>query len=207
MLYFWNGKSKAQNTFKEGKPWFRLYHQSITNKQGRLILNMKKLGYGIVVFLFLLGAASCEKDDICVEGNTPLIVLEFFDINDRETLKNVTALRVRGDGQEAALTTFSDRTNVNTITVPLKTDENSTNFIFISNSADTEDGMETGNIDTVVFDYTRLEDFKSRACGFIVNYEALTGTLQGDTDNWIQEIEILRSKITNSDSTHVKIYH
>lgn len=168
---------------------------------------MKKLGYGIVVFLFLLGAASCEKDDICVEGNTPLIVLEFFDINDRETLKNVTALRVRGDGQEAALTTFSDRTNVNTITVPLKTDENSTNFIFISNSADTEDGMETGNIDTVVFDYTRLEDFKSRACGFIVNYEALTGTLQGDTDNWIQEIEILRSKITNSDSTHVKIYH
>ncbi len=85
---------------------------------------------------------------------------------------------------------------------------NSTSFLLISDSADNDDGTEIGNIDIVDFnDYARLEDFKSRACGFIVNYEELAGALQTDTDNWIQEIEIIRSEIINSDSTHVKIYH
>lgn len=168
---------------------------------------MEKFGYGIVLFLFVLGSASCEKDDICVEGNTPLMVIEFFDIDDRETLKNVTALRLVGEGQSVTVNTITDRTNLNNITLPLKTEEDNTGFLFISNSEDNDDGFEIGNIDTVNFNYERLEDFKSRACGFIVNYEDLAGTLQTDNDNWIQEIEVIRSTITNSDSTHVKIYH
>lgn len=170
------------------------------------ILNMKKLGYGVGLFLFVLGLASCEKDDICVEGNTPLLVIEFFDSEDRETLKNVVTLRVQGEGQETPVNTFTDRTSLNKITLPLKADADSTGFLFISNSAET-DSLETGNIDTLAFNYSRLEDFKSRACGFIINYEALQGTLQTGTDNWIQEIEIIRSTVITSDSTHVKIYH
>ena len=168
---------------------------------------MKNFGYSILILIFLFTVASCEKDDICVEGTTPLMVIEFFDINNRETLKNVTALRVVGAGQTLTVNTVADRTNLNTITVPLKTAENSTSFLLISDSADNDDGSEIGNIDTVTFDYTRFEDFKSRACGFIVNYEELSGVLQTDTNNWIQEIEIIRSEIINSDSTHVKIYH
>jgi len=168
---------------------------------------MKNFVYSILLLITFITIASCEKDDICVEGTTPLMVIEFFDINDRETLKDVTALRVVGEGQTITVNTVADRTNVNLITVPLKTTEDSTSFLLISDSDDNDDGAEIGNIDTVTFEYARLEDFKSRACGFIVNYEELSGALQTDTDNWIQEVEIIRSEIINSDSTHVKIYH
>jgi len=168
---------------------------------------MKNFVYSILLLIIFITIASCEKDDICVEGTTPLMVIEFFDVNDRESPKNVTALRVVGQGQTITVNTLADRTNLNLITVPLKTSEDRTGFLLISNSDDNDDGSEIGNIDTVTFDYARLEDFKSRACGFIVNYEELTGTLQTDTNNWIQEVEIIRSEIINSDSTHVKIYH
>ncbi len=168
---------------------------------------MKRFRLDIILFFFILVSVSCEKDDICVEGNTPLMVIEFFDIDNRETPKNVTALRVVGEGQTVTVNTVADRTNLNTITIPLKTVEDSTSFLLISNSASNDDDIEIGNIDTVTFNYARLEDFKSRACGFIVTYENLDGVLQTDTDNWIQEIEIIRSEIINSDSTHVKIFH
>lgn len=168
---------------------------------------MKNFAYSIILLFFLFTVASCEKDDICVEGTTPLMVIEFYDANSRETLKNVTSLRVGGVGQEFTVNTVADRTNLSTVTIPLKTVEDITSFVFISNSATNEDNVQVGNIDTVTFNYSRLEDFKSRACGFIVTYEELTGTLQTDTDNWIQEIEIIQSEIITSDSTHVKIYH
>lgn len=42
---------------------------------------------------------------------------------------------------------------------------------------------------------------------FIVNYDELTANVTADTDNWIQDIEITQSLVTNSDSTHVKIFH
>jgi len=168
---------------------------------------MKKFRSGILVFLYILGAASCEKDDICVEGNTPLMVIEFFDIDNPDTPKNVTTLRVVGQGQTVTVNTVADRAGLNKITVPLKTVGDTTSFLFISNSADNEDGFEIGNIDTVTFNYARLEEFKSRACGFIVNYEELAGSFQTDTENWIQDIEIIRSQISNADSTHVKILH
>ncbi|MFT6796941.1 MAG: hypothetical protein ACJART_002088 [Maribacter sp.] len=168
---------------------------------------MKNFGFSILIFLYLLTIASCEKDDICVEGNTPLMVIEFFDINNRNNLKNVTALRVVGEGQTVTVNTVADRTALNTITIPLKTTADTTGFLLIANSASNDDDFEIGNIDTVSFNYARLEDFKSRACGFIVNYEELNGVFQTDTDNWIQEIEIIRSEISNSDSTHVKIFH
>ncbi|MFT5738596.1 MAG: hypothetical protein ACI9SG_002953 [Maribacter sp.] len=168
---------------------------------------MKNFGFSILLFLYLLTVASCEKDDICVEGNTPLMVIEFFDINNRDNLKNVTTLRVVGEGQTVTVNTVTDRTNLNTITIPLKTAADTTGFLLIANSASNDDGFELGNIDTVSFNYARLEDFKSRACGFIVNYEGLNGVFQTDTDNWIQDIEIMRTEIINSDSTHVKIFH
>lgn len=167
---------------------------------------MKNFGFSILL-LTLLTVASCEKDDICVEGNTPLMVIEFFDINNRDTPKNVTALRVVGEGQTVTVNTVADRTALNKINIPLKTIEDSTSYLLISNSADNDDDVETGNIDIVNFNFARVEDFKSRACGFIVTYEELDAVLQTDTDNWIQEIEIIRAQIINSDSTHVKIYH
>jgi len=168
---------------------------------------MKKIKVGLAFLLAIIGIASCEKDDICVEGDTPLLVIEFYDIADTASLKNVPALRVVGQGQAVTVNTVADRTALNKISIPLKTDVDETSFLLISNSASAENGNETGNIDTINFSYKRLEDFLSRGCGFVVNYDSLQSTFTTGTDNWIKNIEIIRSQVTKSDSTHVKIFH
>ena len=155
----------------------------------------------------ILAVASCEKDDICVEGDTPLLVIEFYNINDTSALKTVPTLRVVGVGQNVTVNTVVDRTALNTVSIPLKTNVDVTSFIMISASASAEDGSETGNIDTVNLSYKRLEDFLSRGCGFVVNYDSLQANVSADTNNWIKDIEIIRSQVINSDSTHVKIFH
>ena len=168
---------------------------------------MRSFRIGIVLFIGILAVASCEKDDICVEGDTPLLVIEFYNINDTSALKIVPTIRVVGVGQNVTVNTVADRTALNTISIPLKTDVDVTSFIIISASASAEDGSETGNIDTVNFSYKRLEDFLSRGCGFVVNYDSLQANVSADTNNWIKDIEIIRSQVINSDSTHVKIFH
>jgi hypothetical protein len=168
---------------------------------------MRSFRIGILLFIGILAVASCEKDDICVEGDTPLLVIEFYNINDTSALKTAPTLRVVGVGQNVTVSTVADRTALNTISIPLKTDVDVTSFIMISASASAEDGSETGNIDTVNFSYKRLEDFLSRGCGFVVNYDSLQANVSADTNNWIKDIEIIRSQVINSDSTHVKIFH
>lgn len=168
---------------------------------------MKRLHIVLLFFIGIVAISSCEKDDICVEGDTPLLVIEFYNIADTSALKNVPTLRVVGVGQNITVNTVADRSATNKITIPLKTNENSTSFIMISNSADAENGSETGNIDTVNFSYTRLENFLSRGCGFVVNYNELQAEITEDASNWIQNIEVTRAQVINSDSTHVKIFH
>lgn len=168
---------------------------------------MHKLKIGILFFMGIIGIASCEKDDICVEGDTPLLVIEFYDITDSTTLKNVPTLRVVGEGQSVTVNTVADRAALNKISIPLKTTTNTTSFILISNSASDDGGLETGNIDTLNFSYQRIEDFLSRGCGFVVNYDSLSASATTDSSNWIQDIQIIRSQVINSDSTHVKIFH
>jgi len=168
---------------------------------------MKRLQIGLLFLIAIIAIASCEKDDICVEGDTPLLVIEFYNVTDTSALKSVPSLRVVGVGQSVTVNTVSDRTSLNTISIPLKTEADETSFILINNSASADDGSETGNVDTINFSYKRLEDFLSRGCGFVVNYDELNADLTTDDTNWIQDIEIINSQVTNADSTHVKIFH
>lgn len=168
---------------------------------------MRKLRWVLLTLIFIGVIASCEKDDICVEGNTPLLVLEFFDAANPTVTKNVTTLRIVGEGQNSTVNTFADRSNLSSVSLPLKTDNDQTTFYIIANSASNDAGQETGNVDTLTFSYDRIEDFVSRACGFIVNYENVSPELSAGSANWITDIEVIRASVTNSDSTHVKIFH
>ncbi len=162
------------------------------------------------VFLFFLSAIAfeaCEKDDICVDGDTPLVIVRFYDAEDTTEFKAVTNLRVIGLGQESTLNTFTDRSSIDSIGLPLQINQPTTSFQLIFESEDDEDDMETGNIDTLSFSYSTQEVFVSRACGFIANYDEVTPELTTDTANWIQEIEVVSSTVTNQISAHVKIFH
>lgn len=167
---------------------------------------MKKKILFLTVFTAIVLMGSCEKDDICVDGDTPLLVVRFYDVADTATIKAVPSLRVYGVGKNITLP--GDRTDNDSIGLPLKTTENSTSFVLINNSADDETTeAETGNADTLTFNYSVNEFFASRACGFVANYHQLTASLQADGNNWIQGIKIVDTVINNQAAAHVKIYH
>ncbi len=155
----------------------------------------------------LLFNASCEKDDICVDGDTPLLVIQFYDIENPETTKTVTRLRIVGQDKNSTVNTFTDRSTQDSIGIPLRINQGDTSFLFISESEDNEDGQEIGNTDNLRFQYNTQEVYISRACGFIANYSNLSETLEADTDNWIKDIEIVSPEVQNQTITHVKIYH
>tara|TARA_R100001369_G_scaffold92225_1_gene136285 strand:+ start:11059 stop:11589 length:531 start_codon:yes stop_codon:yes gene_type:complete len=176
---------------------------------------MKKSHILILLTIVLIGFGACEKDDICIDGDTPLLVIRFYDVDNPTELKDVTDFRIVGVGQNTTVTTVSDRTDTDSIAIPLKVTENTTGFYFISNSSDVETTdssgetitVEGGDLDTLYFNYSRIDKFVSRACGYIANYEDLTSDLETETDNWIKDIEIVTPLVENSTAAHVKIYH
>jgi len=167
---------------------------------------MEKIRILLLVLIVIISFIACEKDDICVDGDTPLLIIQFYDIENPSELKAVPSLRVIGLGQSSTVNTIADRTSLDSIALPLRINEANTGFILISDSAD-EDDLETGNNDTLTFDYSTLEIFISRACGYIANYDGLGELLTPDNENWIQNIEIVTPLIQQQDSAHVKIFH
>ncbi|NNJ88629.1 MAG: hypothetical protein HKP53_04455 [Eudoraea sp.] len=160
----------------------------------------------LILLVGFLTISSCEKDDICVDGDTPLLVLRFYDAADTTAFKTVSSLRIIGIGNGEPVDTFTDRSTSDSVAVPLRINEVNTQFQIILNS-DGDEGAETGNIDTLQFNYETNQVFVSRACGFVANYEIATDTLTIDTDNWIQSIEISNPSVTSQVSAHVKIFH
>lgn len=169
---------------------------------------MKRLIPILLIASILVYFSSCEKDDICVNGDTPLLIIGFFDIEDTTAAKDVPSLRVKEIVLDSAINTIADRSSLDSIGIPLRNDTTSTAFAFISNSADDEEtGEETGNIDSLTVSYTTRENFDSRACGFVINYDGLSITLPESANNWIQDISVVQQTIENSNNIHVKIFY
>lgn len=169
---------------------------------------MKTVLSSLYIALLCLGIASCEKDDICVDGDTPFLVIGFFDVDDPEVAKTVPSLRIKEVLLDEVVNTFTDRaSNLDSIGIPLRIDADHTRFAFITNSDDDDGtGEETGDIDTLTISYQIREVFISRGCGFVANYEALSVTLP-DSPAWIQEVQIVQPTVENSNALHVKLLH
>ncbi len=118
-------------------------------------------------------SSSCEKDDIC-DANTPTtprLIIDFYDISNPSVLKNVTNLKVIGEGMTEGYVFNPNATgqsqylvNGSSIAIPLKTDIDTTTYNFILNSGNPNPALI--DIDEVTFNYTRNDVFVSRACGF-----------------------------------------
>ena len=168
---------------------------------------MRKFWAHFLLFGLAVSFYGCEKDDICVEGDTPLLIIRFYNAENPLELKTVSSLRVVGLGQADPVDTFIDRSTLDSISIPLRINQPNTSFIMISSSADDENEVETGNIDTLTFNYNTQEVFVSRACGFVANYSELNDSLNPDSDNWIQSIEILSPTVNSFSAAHVEIFH
>jgi len=172
---------------------------------------MKKIVPILLIASMLYYVSSCEKDDICVEGDTPLMIIGFFNIDDTTAAKRVPSIRIKSIDIDSVLSnsSFSDRSrSPDSLQVPLRSNATTTMYQIISGSADDDEtNQETGNIDTLTISYELDEAFVSRACGFVANYNNISVTLTEGSENWIQDIEVVQPNVENTDNIHVKIFH
>ena len=163
---------------------------------------MKQLFLLLLLSVFF---SSCEKDDICDTNTptTPKIVIEFYDVANPTTLKNVTNLGVIAPG----FTSGFGFTAISKIKVPLKTFEDSSVLYFIQNGS--IDPTTDDNLDEITFNYNRKTVFVSRACGYKTLFTLNSTnpiTVTPDSNNWIQNVIVSQPNIENEDETHIKIY-
>ncbi|GAA3770290.1 DUF6452 family protein [Flavobacterium ginsengiterrae] len=175
-----------------------------------------------LLLLFTFGLSSCEKDDIC-DANTPTtprLVITFYDNAAPTTLRNVTNLKVVGEGKEdtdaiifneTGTSVTKYLTNANTISLPLKTDAATTTYKLIFNATSTNP-----NTDVLTFNYATQSVYVSRACGFKTTFtlnprdnSANSGFIKTDPAGdgfWMQNINVVNSNIEFEDETHIKVY-
>lgn len=162
-----------------------------------------------IFFLLLITCffSRCEKDDICADGTptTPRLIIEFYSIENSTVRKLIANLQVQGEG---AATTLNFN-QVDTIELPLKTNENFTNYSFNINSTSS---TTANNTDLIRFNYSVNDIYVSRACGFksFFNLNLANGTVKsnpdGDTEFWIENIEIVKSNVETEEDVHIKMY-
>lgn len=172
----------------------------------------------LLLLVILSSFSSCEKDDIC-DANTPTtprLVIEFYDIATPSVLKKVTNLKVIGDGIPDGIvfnsTTDDSKylTNESSISIPLKTEADSTTYSFILNFGNANPALV--NEDKITFNYTRQNVFVSRACGFKTVFKfdpsnTYTQTAVPITNpKWMQYISVEKNNIDNEYETHIKVF-
>ena len=133
----------------------------------------------------------------------PRVIIEFYEAANPTVLKNVTNLGVI----EPTFSEGKPFNNVSKIEVPLRTTADVTTLNFIENGSDTDSSND--NIDAITFNYERVDEYISRACGFKTLFylnDTNPIVLTTDGNNWIQNIEVIQPNIENENEVHVKIY-
>ncbi len=178
-----------------------------------------------LLLLFTFGLSGCEKDDIC-DANTPTtprLVITFYDVNNPSLLKNVTNLQVIGEGMTEGIIFNKSGTEItkylangSSISIPLKTDADSTTYTFILDSQNPDPAAI--NTDQMRFNYTRQNVYVSRACGFKTIFKLdpvstsppiSTPFVRTDTDSrglWMQQVFIKNYNVEFENETHIEIY-
>ncbi|SHI79346.1 hypothetical protein SAMN04488096_104302 [Mesonia phycicola] len=162
------------------------------------------------IIIALLFTSSCQKDDICPEATqtTPKLVIEFFDIENPELSKSVSNLNVIAEGQTDYY--FETTEDLSTITIPLNTAQDFTNYTFVRNYDVDEDSPLVTNEDQIQFSYAVNLEYVNRACSYKAEFLNFNAVLIIETDevNWIKAIEVLQpNEILDEEDTHLYIYH
>ncbi|MBQ0788791.1 MAG: hypothetical protein KBT69_14930 [Oceanihabitans sp.] len=172
---------------------------------------MKKLKYIVIPILIAFVAfLSCEKDDICSDetSTTARLFIEFYNSSNTENLKNVTKFRVQGVGNDDVLSGYNIVT-ASSVYLPLKTTENTTQYILYNNYEIDTDDVVTGNPDTITVSYNTKLEYVSKACGYKTVFENVTISVVDDGDKWINNIVSTTDNepISNEDEAHFYLFH
>ncbi|NDP28321.1 MAG: hypothetical protein GZ087_12975 [Flavobacterium sp.] len=171
-----------------------------------------------LLLLVLFTSSSCEKDDIC-DANTPTtprLVIAFYDYDNASIPKNVNNLKVIGEGMTEGIVFNPSATddskyvtNGNTISIPLKTNAETTTYRFILNATSANPTLI--DTDQITFNYTTKDVFVSRACGFKTLFTFTSNptvhiAVPATKLKWMQAISVEKSNIDNENETHIKVF-
>jgi hypothetical protein len=170
---------------------------------------MNRILTTLILVLFALALAGCEKDDLCTadQSTSPRMVIVFKDATNPGVVKTVTNLRIKEIGKtEFAPLDFEGSTSLalaDTIYLPLRNLNRLTSYNFYTD----EDNVT--NIDNIDFRYTTNDAYVSRACGFKSDYENLTllRSPESPSNFWIAGATIINNSVNNSNEVHVEIRH
>ena len=124
-----------------------------------------------LVSFFIAGivllTTGCTRDDICDPNTavTPLLIITFKDNANITQAKSVTGLSIRKNDPDSTLVFLSTEAT-DSIAIPLDTETDLTELLFIMNVSD----EETINGDFINFSYEREETYVNRACAFKTTY-------------------------------------
>ena len=167
---------------------------------------------GVILFM------ACEPDDLCPAGTatTPKLIIDFYDALNPESKKNVFDLVAIGTGNKNILSDYTF-TNTDNVLLPLKTDENTTQYTLIKDASVNDNGTPEnpdddfidGNYDVITINYSREEIYVSRACRYKTIYKNVTLTIEPDTDNWMLSREPLtdNQSVEDESETHFNVTH
>ena len=159
---------------------------------------MKKYLFLLIVFLFI---ASCEKDDICIDPTTPHLIIRFYNKDDTSKVKAVTNLKVSVKNSLDDIIDIGSVATTDSIALPLNVDIDTTKVYLTKNVSETSPGIE----DVFDVNYNRDEVFVSRSCGYKTVYNNVNAT--NTTNDWIQNISFVSTKINNENQAHLTIFH
>lgn len=179
---------------------------------------MKKL---IALIFIVFITSSCERDDICALDSvtTPQLTIAFYNIENPEELnpRNVPKFRVQGVGNDETLPSLDGTTAQQTLLLPLKTTETTTQYKLHKNYSinnngtpeNPEDDFPNGNEDIITISYTTDQVYVSRACGFKTVFNNVTITVEDDGNKWIQIIQSVNDNqtIENENAPNFNIFH
>ncbi len=162
----------------------------------------KILFLALVTFFFV----SCERDDICPPGTptTPFLIIEFFDVAEQEENKSVQGLSYVAENSTDTVFLGS----VDSIAIPLNTNQNSTKYQFIRNT----NNANIRNADTIQFLYEVNEEYVNRACSFKAVFRNLSAARLAEepiSNNWIRNVltETEPLNVVDEQNTHIFILH
>ena len=153
--------------------------------------------------LFLFGATSCEKDDVCPAGTqgTPSLIIRLYDKDNPAVLKApASSIDVFGLGREDLLTSI----NSDSTAIQLNTAENFTQLSFVRSETAT-----TSIIDTLQFNYRRQDIYFNRACGYRAEFILENNALEslGVAPPFYAAYTVLIDTLKNENQAHLALYH
>ncbi|RZK11644.1 MAG: hypothetical protein EOO46_06015 [Flavobacterium sp.] len=179
---------------------------------------MKKIFCVLILIGFI--ALSCEKDDICDPSTptTPRLVIKFYDFNNPSVTKRINNLKIVGDGINYSNGVLNNQGSQfwtdSLVYLPLRVNQDVSKFRFIR-FATQDTILANARVDTLEFNYSRRDEYVSRACGFKTIFDLNGGQaepfiLNDDENatlgNWIRNIEVESTNINNEDETHINLY-